>query len=143
MPSGITVEHESGPDDGSVNPIQPIDAYIESSDFDLGDGGNQYSFVKRIIPDMDFIGSTTQTPSVMMTLKARNYPGIGVNPDLMQTTESTVSGRQASVQVYSYTPDIWIRLRGRQIAFRVESNDLGVRWQLGTTRLSIQPDGRR
>lgn len=142
-PVGITVEHEVGADDGSVNPIQPISAYIQSSDFDLGEGGYQFSFVKRIIPDMDFIGSTTTTPNAQITLTARNYPGIGVNTDPMQATTVPINGSQVNVQVYNYTEQEWIRLRGRQLQFRIESSDLGVRWQLGSPRLQISPDGRR
>jgi len=143
QPSGISVTHEVGADDGSVNPIQPISAYIQSSDFDIGQGGYQFSFVKRIIPDMDFIGSTVNGPKAMMTLTARNYPGIGVNTDPMQATTSDVNGTKVDVQVYDYTEQAWIRIRGRQLQFRIESSDLGVRWQLGTPRLQIQVDGRR
>lgn len=143
QPTGISVEHEVGADDGSVNPIQPISAYIQSSDFDIGQGGYQFSFVKRIIPDMDFIGSTVSNPSAMMTLTARNYPGIGVNTDPMQTTTSDVNGTKVDVQVYDYTEQVWIRIRGRQLQFRVESSDLGVKWQLGAPRLQLQVDGRR
>lgn len=148
--NNITVEHEVGADDGSVNPPQPIAAYIESSDFDLGDGGYQFSFVKRLIPDMDFIGSTNANPSVAMTLLARNYPGqpypgynSNGNIDPMQNTTVPVQGKNYTVQVYGYTQQAWIRLRGRQLIFRVGSTDLGVKWQLGSPRLQISPDGRR
>ena len=142
-PYGLTVQHEVGTDDGSVNPIQPITAYIESSDFDLGDGGYQFSFVKRVIPDVDFIGSQVSAPSVTMTLKARNYPGVGVITDSMQDASLAVDGREVSTQVYNYTPEVWLRIRGRQLIFRIESDQLGVKWQLGSPRLQIQPDGRR
>jgi hypothetical protein len=137
------VQHESGADDGSVNPPQPIDAYIETSDFDIGDGGYQFSFVKRLIPDMDFIGSVNANPSVSLILKARNYPGIGLNTDAMQSTSGTISGQEVTTQVYDYTNQVWVRLRGRQLAFRIESTDLGVKWQAGVNRIEIQPDGRK
>ena len=143
--SGRLYYHEFGTDDGSTNPVSAINAYIESADFDIGDGGNQFSFVKRIIPDMDFIGSSNTTPSVTMTLQVRNYPGVGTidpnNP--MQTSNSAISGQKATTQIYDYTDQAWVRLRGRQVIFRVESNDVGTKWQLGTPRLEIQPDGRR
>jgi hypothetical protein len=142
--NNLTVQHETGTDDGSVNPIQPIAAYIESADFDLGDGGYQFSFVKRLIPDMDFIGSSNPNPQVTMTLKARNYPGQGVaGLSTMQNTASPISGAEVSTQVYNYTQEVWIRIRGRQLVFRVESDQLGVKWQLGSPRLQIQTDGRR
>jgi len=142
--AGITVQHESGTDDGSVNPPAAIAAYIESADFDIGDGGYQFSFVKRLIPDMDFIGSSTANPQVTMTLKARNYPGQGVaGTNAAQNSASPISGAEVTTQVYNYTREVWIRLRGRQLVFRVESDQLGIKWQLGTPRLQIQTDGRR
>ena len=140
----ITVEHESGADDGTTNPPTPIEAYIETSDFDIGDGGYQFSFVKRLIPDVDFIGSGTASPTVTMTLKARDYPGqpyAGALP--MQNAPATVNGTDFTMQVYGYTREVWIRLRGRQLSLRVESDQLGVKWQLGNPRIQIQPDGRR
>ena len=140
----LTVQHEVGMDDGLANPPQPIAAYIESADFDLGDGGYQFSFVKRLIPDIDFIGSSNANPSATMTLKARNYPGQGVaGLSTMQNSNAPISGSEVSTQVYNYTQDVWIRLRGRQLVFRIESDALGVKWQLGTPRLQIQSDGRR
>ena len=142
--TGYVVEHEVGTDDGSVNPSLPIAAYIESADFDLGDGGYQFSFVKRLIPDIDFIGSSNTAPVATMTLKARNYPGQGVaGLSTMQNTASTVSGSEVSTQIYDYTQEVWVRIRGRQMVFRVASDQLGVKWQLGSPRLQIQPDGRR
>ena len=136
--------HETGTDDGSVNPAQPIAAFIESADFDLGDGGYQFSFVKRLIPDVDFIGSSNASPQVTMTLKARDYPGQGVaGLSSAQNTVSPISGAEVSTQVYNYTREVWLRIRGRQLVFRIESDQLGVKWQLGSPRLQIQPDGRR
>lgn len=140
----LTVVHETGADDGSVNPPVPINAYIESADFDLGEGGYQFSFVRRIIPDMDFIGSSNPAPEVTMTLKARNYPGQGVaGTSTMQNAAAPVTSAEISTQVYNYTREVWIRLRGRQLVFRIDSDQLGTKWQLGTPRLMIQPDGRR
>lgn len=141
---GLTVQHEVGADDGSVNPVQPISSYIETSDFDIGSGGYQFSFVKRLIPDVDFIGSSTSSPQATMTLKARNYPGQGVaGTSTMQNSAAPIDGSEVSAQVYDYTREIWIRLRGRQLVFRMESDQLGVKWQLGNPRIQIQPDGRR
>ena len=140
----LTVQHETGTDDGSVNPPQPINAYIESADFDLGDGGYQFSFVRRVIPDMDFIGSSNANPQATITLKARNYPGQGVaGLSTMQNSDVSIAGTEVSTQVYNYTQEVWIRLRGRQLIFRVESDQLGIKWQLGSPRLQIQSDGRR
>ena len=140
----LTVQHESGTDDGSVNPAQPIAAFIESADFDLGDGGYQFSFVRRVIPDIDFIGSSNASPTATITLKARNYPGQGVaGLSTMQNSQVPISGTEVSTQVYNYTQEVWVRIRGRQMVFRIESDALGVKWQLGSPRLQISPDGRR
>jgi hypothetical protein len=153
----LVLQHEVGVDDLTTSAPQPIAAYIESADFDIGDGGDRFSFVKRLIPDVDFIGSNlarNATPSVNMTLTVRNYPGQGApvppatgqdgDSNMPQSyTPTTVTGTAATTQVFNYTNQAWIRLRGRQVYFRVGSDDLGVKWQLGVPRLDIQPDGRR
>jgi len=93
---------------------------------------------------MDFIGSVNATPSVTMTVKARNYPGQGVaGTTSAQNISGAVAGKEITTQVYDYTQMIWVRIRGRQLSFRVESTDLGVKWQMGTPRLELQPDGRK
>jgi hypothetical protein len=134
---GYVYQHEVGNDDGSTNPPSPIFAYIESSDFDIDDG-DKFSFIKRIIPDITFDGSSTNNPKVTFTLKARNFPG-----SAFDQSDSRAVERVASAPVDSFTNQLWIRVRGRQASFRVESNDLGVMWQLGTNRLDLRPDGRR
>ena len=136
---GMLVQHESSLNDGTTNPPSAISCYIESADFDLGEG-DSFSFVKRVIPDVDFIGSTANTPAVTMTVSTRNYPGQGL---FQSNMPSPISGSEVSTQVYNYTNQVWIRLRGRQVAFKIGSNMVGVKWQLGTPRLEIQPDGRR
>lgn len=136
---GMLVQHENGVNDGLTNPPSAISSYIESSDFDLGEG-DQFSFVRRVIPDVDFIGSTSTSPSVTMTISARDFPGQGT----FQTTDATITaGSKVSMQVYNYTNQVWIRLRGRQVAFRIASDSVGVKWQLGAPRLDLQQDGRR
>lgn len=128
------VDDATDPDDP-----QPIESYITSADFDLGEG-EQYSFIKRIIPDVDFIGSETETPSVTFTVAVRNFPGQGLftHQDLAVT-----DGTFRTIQIYDYTNQTWLRLRGRQVAFKIGSNELGVKWQLGVPRLEIQPDGKK
>lgn len=135
--NGQLLQHEQGVDDGSVNPPESIYAYIESADFDLGEG-DKFSAVKRVIPDIDFIGSTSTTPSVTMTVSTRNFPGQGY---FSNDTPANILGSKATTQVYDYTNQVFVRLRGRQVAVRVSSEDVGVRWQLGTARLDIQGDG--
>ena len=104
--------HEVGFDDGSTNPASPIVAYIESSQFDIGDG-DQFSFVRRLIPDLTFRNSTAETPIANFTVKARNFPGGAYLQDNSKAVEKT-----ASVPVEQFTQDAHIRLRGRSIAIR-------------------------
>ena len=142
--SGQLVQHESSLNDGINNPPTAINAYLESADFDIGDA-DKFSFVKRIIPDVDFIGSNTSNPYVTMTIAARDFPGQGLD---VQTNNAGISGSPQSItssvsQIYNYTNQVYIRIRGRQVAFRIESNELDVKWQLGVPRLEVQPDGRR
>jgi hypothetical protein len=129
--------HEIGNDDLSLPVAKPISCFVETSDFDIGDG-EQFSFVWRIIPDMKFAGSTASSPSVTLTLKPHNYPGAAYGTgDNKTVTASTV------LPVEQYTEQVFTRIRGRQLAFRVASSDLGVAWQMGAMRLDIRPDGRR
>ena len=134
---GYMYQHDVGADDGSTNPPSPIYAYIESADFDIDDG-DKFSFIKRIIPDVTFTNSTTNNPKVLYTMKARNFPGSSFD----QSNERTVE-REATMPVDSFTNQVWVRIRGRQAVLRVESNEVGVMWQLGANRLDIRPDGRR
>lgn len=137
--NGALVQHEYGPDDGTTNPATAITAYIESADFDLGEG-DKFSAVNRVIPDVDFIGSTVNAPSVTMTISTRNFPGQGFfkNDDV-----ANIAGAKTTTQVYNYTNQVFVRLRGRQVAVRISSEGLGVKWQLGTARLDIQSDGTK
>lgn len=129
--------HENGVNDGSTNPPQAFSASIETANFDIGDG-DHVMFVKRMIPDVTFDGSTAAIPAVSMTVEVRNFPGSVYT----KTTASGVS-RSTNVPVEVFTEQVWIRLRGRQCAFRISSSMLGVQWQLGAVRLDIIPDGRR
>lgn len=131
--------HEVGTDDQSCVTIAPIVAYLESSDVDIDDGNN-FGFVWRIIPDLTFRGSTAESPRVMLSMKARINSGSNYTTALTDPTNVT---RTATVPVEQYTGQVYIRLRGRQLAFRVDSSDVGVAWQVGAMRMDIRPDGRR
>ena len=129
--------HESGVDDYSgVTPLA-IDAYVESSDFDIGDGHN-FGFVWRILPDITFAGSTAASPEVTMVVKPRVNSGSAYG-----APDPNAVVRTSSYPVEVYTGQVYTRIRGRQMSFKVESNSLGVAWQLGSPRIDIRPDGRR
>jgi len=119
-------------DDGSA-----FTAYIESSQIDIGDG-DKFAFIKRMIPDVTFRGSTAASPSANFTIKTRNFPG----GDYLQSTEKQIT-KTASVPVEQFTEQVHLRLRGRSFAMRVESDGSGVGWRLGSPRLDIRTDGRR
>lgn len=134
---GYLYYQENGFDDGSTNPASAINAYIESSQFDLGDGNN-FSFVSRVIPDVTFRNSTAASPLVTFTMKARNFPGGAY----LQEDDNAVS-KTASVPVEQFTNQVYVRLRGRSMALRVESSNTGVGWRLGSPRMDVRQDGRR
>jgi hypothetical protein len=129
--------HELGWDNVETGTPQPIECFIETSDFDIGDG-EQFAFVSRIIPDVKFLGSTSSSPSVTLTVFPHDYPGSAYGTgDANEVRASVV------LPVERYTEQVFTRIRGRQIAFRMASSDLGVAWQMGAMRLQIRPDGRR
>jgi len=129
--------HERGFDDGSTSPATAITSFIESSQMSLGEGDN-FVFLRKLIPDLTFRDSTAVTPSATMTLQARNYPG----GEYLQTNSKTVS-KTASVPVEQWTNQVNVRLRGRSFAFKIETTDAGVGWRLGSPRVEVQPDGMR
>ena len=134
---GYLYYHESGFDDGSTSPSSAINAYIESSQFDIADGNN-FSFVSRLIPDITFRNSSAVSPSVVFTMKARNFPGGAYLQDDSETVTKT-----ASVPVEQFTNQVYVRLRGRSMALKVESLTKGIGWRLGSPRIDVRPDGRR
>lgn len=135
--------HESAVDDVAGETPVPINAYIQSSDFDIGDGHN-FGFVWRILPDVNFNGSNTDQPFVTMTVKPRRNSGTPYgSADNPQVTSADNFTDDPVYTVQEFTGQVYTRLRGRQLAFRIESNSLGVAWQLGSPRIDIRNDGRR
>lgn len=118
-PNGYIYNHESGYDaDG-----EPMVAYIQSADFDIGEGDNMM-FIHRVIPDFFVTGS------VDMKMRSRYYPlSAQVNESIGTVTTGTTK--------------LNTRIRGRQMALRIESDDLGDYWKYGAARIDQRPDGRR
>ena len=128
-------EHENGnDDDGSA-----MTASIESSQMDIGDG-YQYSFIKQLIPDISFNGSTSTTgaPNATFTMQSRNGPG-----STYDNNSGGTSTRTATTPVEQFTDVLNIRLRGRSFNMKLESTSQGVAWKLGAPRIDIRPDGRK
>lgn len=139
----LLVYHESGVDDGTVNPANPIVSTVTSSDFDIGDGHN-FGFVWRLIPDLSFDGSSVNLPSALFTVLPRANPGANYgasnNPSVISTQNYQ---NQKTYAIQQFTQQVYVRIRGRQMAFQVSSSTIGVQWQLGIPRIDIRPDGRR
>ena len=129
---GTIYNHEAGVDaDGA-----PMESFIQSNDFDL-DNGDHFVLTKRVIPDINFTKSETQNPEVTLKILSRNFPGSLLN------TSNDDTARVITTAVNAYTPQVFMRVRARQLAFRIESDNLGTQWQLGSPRLDGRPDGER
>ena len=118
-------------DDGS--PMTGV--FIESSDFDLGDG-DQFTFIQKIIPDFKFL-QDDNSGNINVVIKTRNFPGDSLSVNSTSAIKST-------------TQQAFVRGRARQMVLRVESDDdatedgnLGIGWRLGATRIDVRPDGRK
>jgi len=127
--------HESG----FNNDSDPMDnVFIESGDFDIEDG-ERLAFIKRILPDLKFIKDlgTSQNGAINIVLKQRDTNGNSLGTD-------------STNQITELTTQSFVRARGRQFALRFESDDdnnvtdrKDFKWRLGSTRIDIQPSGRR
>jgi len=140
--SNNLVNQEYGLNDNETGTETAISAYISSSEFDIGDGHN-FGFVWRVLPDLTFTGSDTSPdgtqPQTVMTLYGMTNSGSGAN-----TNASAAVQKGTSYTITEeFTGQIYTRLRGRQMIFKVSSNQLNTTWQLGAPRIDIRPDGRR
>lgn len=150
--NGWVYYHEDGPNDGQPmgeSPL-PMSAYIQSADVDIDDG-DKYMLIRRIIPDVNFNGSQVSNPvtgapfvpEATITVGVRNFPGAAsatTNAEGITTAENIIT---STATINQYTNQVFIRARGRQMSFKIESNTLGTQWQLGMPRVDARPDGRR
>ena len=135
------VNHELGWDDQSSETPVAINAYIESAEFDIEDG-QKLGFVYRVVPDITFDNSTVESPQVTMTLIPMMNSGSGYNtPQSEGGSSSATVARLSTTTIERFTGQVYVRVRGRQMIFKVESTDLGNAWQLGSPRIDIRPDG--
>lgn len=125
-PQGLIFQHETSPDaDG-----QPMNAVFETGYFVIAEG-QQFAFVDWLFPDMKWgLYNGTQNATVLVTITAVDYPN----------GSETVYGPFSTTVATQF---VNIRLRGRQIKIRIESNDLGSFWRLGDMRYRVGPAGRR
>jgi hypothetical protein len=136
------VNHEQGLNNNETGTTLPIAANISSSEFDIQDGHN-FGFVWRVLPDLTFETSSTsptmQAPSVTMTLFGLSNSGSGVT----SSAGAPVAASASYVITEEFTGQIYTRMRGRQLIFKIESNQINTTWQIGAPRIDIRPDGRR
>jgi hypothetical protein len=129
----LLYQHEDGIDANGL----PMESFIESSDFDVGEG-DRFLLTKRILPDINFQGSSqTLTPEVTLQLRTRNFPG-QLMSDSVDNTRTIIEA-----PINQYTNQVFVRTRARQMILKIMSEGLGVQWQLGSTRLDAQQDGER
>lgn len=152
------LNHENGVDDASANvqyttgsPPAPVTSYLQTSDFDIN-GGDHFGYVWRFLPDFTFEGSTSgTTPQIFLTMNPRNNSGLAymTGGDIGDVPDSTVTNTQPAplppntTPVEQYTGAVYTRIRGRQMNFKIQSNGVGVTWQMGVMRFDVRPDGRR
>ena len=136
-PDGYVYYHENGLNDGSANPPAALEPYIESSVVDMGEG-DQFMFATRVIPDLTFRNSTNASPTATITIKARNFPG-----GAYFASDADPVTKTASIPVEQFTNELYIRLRGRSMSLRIESNQINTAWRLGDPRLDMRTDGRK
>jgi hypothetical protein len=137
------VNHEFGVDNGENETVLPIYAMISTTEFDIDDG-NRFGFVRRILPDLTFEGSTAANPQITLTLTPMQNSGSGFNnPQSVGGDGNALVTRSATVPIEAFTGQVFIRVRGRQMILTMESNQLGCAWQSGAHRLDIRQDGGR
>ena len=127
---GYLYEHEVGFDDGSTSPVSSIDAFVQSSPVDLGDG-EQFVLMRRVLPDIGFENSTAESPSADVTMSVQNQTGGAY----LKSSTGTFSNNDRQ--------QLDFRLRGRQFSLKVSSDEVGTTWRLGSPRVDVRPDGRR
>lgn len=137
------VNHEYGLNNNETGTAVPINSYITTSEFDIDDGHN-FAFIRRILPDITFRGSTAESPSATMSVIPLNNSGSGyTTPPSVGGVDNAAITRTATVPIEQFTGQVFIRVRGRQFSFKIESNQLDTTWQLGAPRIDYMLDGRR
>jgi hypothetical protein len=136
------VNQEDGVDDNSTATTAPIEAYISSSEFDIGDGHN-FGYIWRVLPDLTFAESSLapdgSQPQVTLTLYPMTSSGSGAG--------TPAAANVTKIAEYNITEEftgiVYTRVRGRQMILKMSSNQIGTNWQMGAPRIDIRQDGRR
>jgi len=147
--SNNLVYHENGVDDGTLLPATAMNSSITTSQFDIGDGNN-FAFIWRMLPDLTFRGSTDgTTPSLTIQLQPLQNSGSGYNNPISvggtstDGTQTVTATQTYPIDLDTFTGQLNIRVRGRQMSMKIACNTLGTQWQLGSPRIDMRPDGKR
>src|SRR6056300_100970 len=125
--STIYYAHETGNNqvDATGNKTA-IPAFIESGDFNLGDG-EVFMSMRRFIPDFKLI-----TGNAEVTINLRNY-----------SSNVSTSSPLGPFTVTGSTDKVDTRARGRAASLKIANTSTDENWRYGTFRADIQPDGMR
>ena len=140
--TGNLIYHENGINDNATGTVAPINAYISSSEFDIGDGHN-FGFVWRVLPDLTFENATTAPNGDAATTTMTLYGLVNSGSGVTSSAGQPVTKSNSYVITEEFTGQIFTRMRGRQMIFKIESNQINTCWQIGAPRIDIRPDGRR
>jgi hypothetical protein len=140
--TGNLINHETGLNDNTTGTAVAIDAYISSSEFDIGDGHN-FGFVWRVIPDLTFENAESTPAGALPTVSMTLYGLVNSGSGVTSTASQPVAKSSTYVITEQFTGQIYTRMRGRQMIFKISSNQVNTCWQLGAPRIDIRPDGRR
>ena len=140
--TGNLINHETGLNDNTTGTAVAIDAYISSSEFDIGDGHN-FGFVWRVIPDLTFENAESTPAGALPTVSMTLYGLVNSGSGVTSTASQPVAKSSTYVITEQFTGQIYTRMRGRQMIFKISSNQINTCWQLGAPRIDIRPDGRR
>jgi hypothetical protein len=140
--TGNLINHETGLNDNTTGTAAAIDAYISSSEFDIGDGHN-FGFVWRVIPDLTFENAENTPAGALPTVSMTLYGLVNSGSGVTSTASQPVAKSSTYVITEQFTGQIYTRMRGRQMIFKISSNQVNTCWQLGAPRIDIRPDGRR
>ena len=141
------VYQEYGVDNNQNDLPSPIVATITSSQFDVDDG-DKFMFIRRVIPDLTFRGSTATNPKGYLTLQPFKNSGSGETDPASVASGTGATGtsiasitRTATYPIEEFTGQVYMRVRARQMSIRFSSEDIGVTWQLGSMRFDMREDG--
>jgi hypothetical protein len=93
---------------------------------------------------LTFDGSYVSNPTCTLSIYPRDFPGslYGAAASAGLTSAQNYQTVR-TYEVQQFTPEVFTRLRGRQLAFQISSNTLGVQWQMGNMRIDLRQDGRK